>query len=376
MRRSFVWGLVALVVAASATPAVAAEASPRLLPPTGVLPVGSSTWHLVDSSRPDTWVPEAGPRELMVSLYYPSSRPVGQRKQYMTPLESELLLKEGGISSLPYDVLSRTRTHAVVDAPPVGRWPLVVLSPGFTKPRATLSGLAEDLASHGYVVAVLDHTYESVATTFPDGRVAECVACEITRPPDTAHLFWKKLHDGRAADVSFVIDSVLSRWGRFVDPARIGMAGHSAGGAAGIPSMMADPRIKAGVNLDGRQDVSLAGPLSRPFLFLGREEQYTPGASEQAGTWADAWSRLAGWKRWLVVRGMTHASFTDVGLLGWQLGLDFGAEVPGDRASVLTRRYVRAFLDEHFRGGSAGLMDGPSARYPEVKFCDPASGCA
>lgn len=376
MRRSFLRGLVALVVlAATAVPASAAEVTPRLLAPTGALPVGATSLHLVDSSRPDTWVPSAGARELMVSLYYPTLFPVGKRKQYMTPLESELLLKEGEIEGLPYDVLSRTRTHAVADAPPVGKWPLVVLSPGFTKPRATLSGLAEDLASQGYVVAVVDHTYENVATTFPDGRVAECVACEITRPPDTAHLFWKKLHDGRAADISFVIDSVLSGWGRFVDGSRIALAGHSVGGATGITSMLADPRIKAGINLDGRQDVPFVGPLSRPFLFMGREDQYTPGASEQAGTWADAWSRLDGWKRWVVVGGMTHASFTDVGLLGWQMGLDFGEALPGDRAAVITRRYVRAFVDEHLKGVSQGLLDSPSARYPEVKFCSPGSGC-
>ncbi|MGC7099420.1 alpha/beta hydrolase family protein [Amycolatopsis lurida] len=378
MRRSFLRGLVALagvvVFAAGAVPA-GAEVTPHLLKPTGVLPVGSAALHLVDSSRPDTWVPSAGPRELMVSLYYPTLRASGPRKQYMTPLESELLLKEGEIEGLPLDVLSRTRTHSVADAPPVGRWPLVVLSPGFTKPRATLSGLAEDLASHGYVVAVVDHTYENVATTFPDGRVAECVACEITRPPETAHLFWKKLHDGRAADVSFVIDSLLADWGRFVDGSRIAMAGHSAGGATGIHAMLADPRIKAGVNMDGMQDVQFTGPLSRPFLFLGREVQYTPGVSDQAGTWADAWTRLTGWKRWLVVSGMTHASFTDVGLLGWQMGLDSDAEMPGDRAAVVARRYVRAFVDEHLRGVSLGLMGAPSSRYSEVKFCDPASGC-
>ncbi len=39
--------------------------------------------------------------------------------------------------------------------------PLIVLSPGFTMPRSTLTALAEDLASHGYVVAGVDHTYES-----------------------------------------------------------------------------------------------------------------------------------------------------------------------------------------------------------------------
>ncbi|UJW35283.1 alpha/beta hydrolase [Saccharothrix sp. AJ9571] len=362
------------VLAVGGMPASAAT-DLHLLKPTGVLPVGTTTLHLVDSSRPDTWVPEAGPRELMVSLRYPTFVSHGQRAQYMTPLESELLLKEAEITTLPFDLLSRTRTHSVAGAAPMGRWPLVVLSPGFGKPRATLSGLAEDLASHGYVVAVVEHTYESVATTFPDGRVTQCVACEIVRTPENVHEFWKKMHDGRAADVSFVIDSLLADYGRSIDGSRIAMAGHSAGGASGIHSMLADPRIKAGINIDGMQDGPAQIDLSRPFLFLGRAEQYTPGVSEQAGTWEAAWSQLAGWKRWLVVAGAEHGSFTDVGLLGDQAGLDGGGELSGERTSVITRRYVRAFVDEHLRGVPQVLLNSPSSRYPEVAFCSPGVGC-
>ncbi|MFI6030070.1 alpha/beta hydrolase family protein [Amycolatopsis magusensis] len=361
------------VLAVGGMPASAATEL-HLLKPTGVLPVGMTTLHLVDSSRPDPWVP-TGPRELMVSLRYPTFVPHGQRAQYLTPLESELLLKEAEITTLPFDLLSRTRTHSVAGAPPMGRWPLVVLSPGFTKPRATLSGLAEDLASHGYVVAVVEHTYESVATTFPDGRVTQCVACEIVRTPENVHEYWKKLHDGRAADVSFVIDSLLADWGRSIDGSRIAMAGHSAGGASGIHSMLADPRIKAGINIDGMQEGPAQIDLSRPFLFLGRSSQYTPGASEQAGTWEAAWSQLAGWKRWLVVDGAEHGSFTDVGLLGDQAGLEGGGELSGERTSVITRRYVRAFVDEHLRGIPQVLLNSPSARYPEIAFCSPEVGC-
>ncbi|MGW4698800.1 alpha/beta hydrolase [Streptomyces sp. NPDC004285] len=74
-------------------------------------------------------------------------------------------------------MLGTVRTHAFPDAPlapGLRDLPLVVLSPGFTRPRATLTSIGEDLASHGYVVVAIDHTYETAATTFPDGRVAAC----------------------------------------------------------------------------------------------------------------------------------------------------------------------------------------------------------
>jgi predicted dienelactone hydrolase len=99
----------------------------------------------------------------------------------MTSAESELQLAGRGITGVPPGVLSTVEASAVSDATPAGHQrglPLVVLSPGFTSSRSTLTALAEDLASHGYVVAGIDHTYESYATAFPDGRVTTCLARE------------------------------------------------------------------------------------------------------------------------------------------------------------------------------------------------------
>ncbi|MFG2132799.1 alpha/beta hydrolase family protein [Streptomyces sp. NPDC048751] len=390
-------GLVAgLLVLAPCAPASAVDAStasgtaasaavpsgtPYLPQPTGPHPVGRTSLHLVDTSRPDPWVPGVDVRELMVSVWYPAQPSDGQRAPYMTPTESKLLLEDGGITSVPLDVLTRTRTNAVSDAAPAGRrhgLPLIVLSPGFTKPRATLTSLAEDLASRGYVVAGIDHTYENVATTFPDGRVATCAACEV----DHDETFWEKLVRGRAVDVSFVLDELTGphpKWkgAGLIDPHRIAMAGHSVGGASTSAAMLADSRIRAGIDIDGTTQVPVPDSgLARPFLFLGRQSTYTPGGGGAAATWERDWEHLTGWRRWLVVAGAEHASFTDVGLLAEQFGLDIGATLPAARASQLTRRYTAAFFDLHLRSKPQRLMDQPSPRYPEVAFCSAeARGC-
>jgi hypothetical protein len=153
--------------------------TPCLPEPTGPCPVGTTSLYLSDGSRPDPWAAGVSARELMVSLWYPATSSDGRRASYMTPAESGLLLASRGLSGVPQDALSTVRTGAVSDATPAGRQrslPLVVLSPGFTMPRSALTALAEDLASHGYVVAGVDHTYESDATAFPDGRVTSCLA--------------------------------------------------------------------------------------------------------------------------------------------------------------------------------------------------------
>ncbi|WP_338080357.1 hypothetical protein [Amycolatopsis rubida] len=67
-----------------------------------------------------------------------------------------------------------------------------MLSPGFTKQRGTLTALAEELASHGYAVVAVDHTYENVGQSFPDGRVTACVARTYPRSPE----FWRKVVRG------------------------------------------------------------------------------------------------------------------------------------------------------------------------------------
>ena len=357
--------------------------------PTGPSPVGTTSLHLTDTSRPDPWAAGAATRELMVSLWYPATPGGGRRASYMTPAESELLLAHAGVTGVPPGALSTVRTNAVSDAPPAGHprsLPVIVLSPGFIHPRSVLTGLAEDLASHGYVVAGVDHTYESVATAFPDGRVATCLAREAPRRGRQ-----EKVVAGRAADVGFVLGQLTGAhpaWpggepdrpvpdgdGR---PLHRGRRRHRD-----YARRLAHPRR----HRHGRRHPrSIPGHgLSRPFLFLGKQSNYTPGSPGAVTTsqrrrkpgavttWEHDWELMTGWKRWLVVAGAVHASFTDLALLADQIGIDIDidADLSGARSLDITRAYVRAFFDHHLRGGPQTMLDQPSPLYPEVTFCSP-----
>jgi dienelactone hydrolase len=392
---------------ADAGDALAAQGQPLYLPePTGQCPVGTTSVWLTDTSRPDPWALGVTARELMVSLWYPAASSDGRRAQYMTSAESELQLITRGITGVPPDALSKVRTNAAVDASPAGQQrslPLVVLSPGFTNSRSALTALAEDLASHGYVVAGIDHTYESHATAFPDGRVTTSLAREARRRGSGFQEsgfqesgfqesgFQEKVAAGRAADVSFVLDELTSAHparpgAALIDPSRVAMAGHSAGGAAAIAAMLADSRIRAGIDMDGATCAPMPDDgLCRPFLFLGKQSNYTPGSGDTVPertlawkllrgpvtTWERDWEHLTGWKRWLVVAGAVHASFTDLALLAEHVGIDTGAGLSGARSVDITRAYVRAFFDQHLRGRPQSLLDQPSGHYPEVTFCSP-----
>lgn len=325
-------GLVGLVMAAVLlVPGVAVAAvAPLALPaPTGPYPVGVVSRHLVDEGRADPWVPSER-RELMVSVWYPavvSRRPLAP---YVSPAESALIFETLKVTGVPPEVLSTVVTHARAGAPRrPGLRPLVVLSPGFTLTRSSLTGLAEDLASRGYVVAGIDHTYESAAVTFPDGRIAGCLICDDADGVAVSA--------SRARDVSFVLDELRGLY----DPRRVAMAGHSMGGSAVASTMLTDRRVRTGVNLDGSIHPAVAPPgLDRPYLMVGNEAHAVPGGDT---TWADTWPNLTGRRGWLGVTGTRHFSFTDFAPLGDQVGLP-QQTLPGDRCLEITRGLVAAWV--------------------------------
>ena len=120
----------------------------------------------------------------------------------------------------------------------------MVLSPGFTQPVSTLTSLAEDLASRGYVVAGIDHPYESHATPLADGRIAECLACDSESDPG----FGAVVAEGRAGRrLLRARPAALGVGRRRPDrPVAVAMAGHSIGGASAIAAMLNDSRVRAG----------------------------------------------------------------------------------------------------------------------------------
>ncbi|MFD6949031.1 acetylhydrolase [Nocardiopsis sp. TSRI0078] len=362
---------------AAAGPAPA-EAPRALLPePTGDHPVGTTDLHLVDEGREDVWV--GGPRELMVTLWYPARVDAGRSAPYMTGAESAAMVAELGLD-LPDDVLHRgVRTNSRRNAPPARTddgFPLVVLSPGAGLNRTELSSLAEELAGHGFVVAGVDHAHEAAPVEFPDGLVTECAAC---RNGD-----WALGAVNRARDVSFLLDRLTGpdpawRWSRVIDASRVGMAGHSWGGSATAETLRVEERVDAGINLDG--------PYYPPVLEEGVDKPLALIENDQGNAWngvEEMWPRLEGWRQWIRLDGSGHSNGIDRGVLMEQLGLtgmltpeqwraQFG-DLPVERGLALVRAYSVAFFDHHLRGGDQPLLEDPESFHPELVVVEPDEG--
>jgi hypothetical protein len=207
--------------------------SPELPAPTGAAPVGVRGVHLVDAARTDPRVPDKPHRELMVTVHYPADRDNGSLEDLaLAPYTSEQVALHWGRSMgatmgiRPDAVNWQFRTHAREHAPVApGRHPVVIYTPPPGKPRFAATSLAQDLASHGYIVVAVDHTHESPVVEFPGRRLEEGgldwqAASVATR---------SELLSMRADDIEFVathLDALGDELAGAVDVDRIAALGH------------------------------------------------------------------------------------------------------------------------------------------------------
>lgn len=279
----------------------------RLPAPTGPHRLGVTSLYLVNRSRRDPWGSIAV-REVMVSVFYPARTVHGRRvAPQMTagaaaavPHIDPLFHKELPTSGVDW---AATRTHAHTDAPAQAvRRPVLLYSPGGGDPRTLGTGLAEELASRGYVVVTIDHPGDASEVEFPRKRAGrQQVRTTVFRGnPRTDPKLFRTVVGTRIADTRFVLDQLallaagrnpdaLGRplpeaLGLALDLRRVGIYGHSVGGTTAAQAMYEDRRIGAAVNLEGFLDYAPKRPgrkgrllpvarygVDRPLLLLGTD---------------------------------------------------------------------------------------------------------
>jgi dienelactone hydrolase len=348
----------------SALTASAAVTTPS---PTGPSGVGTRVVSVVDASRRDPYV-NAATRELLIRFWYPASSADGCKPaEYTSPRVWSYFSELIGVR------LPIVTTNSCLEAPVAdGQHPIVVFTHGYTGTFTDYTFLFEDLASRGYVVVSVDHTYEATAVEFPDGRFVESIPGSHfgqMRGNDASELAFAV--SVRLDDLKFVVNELkrlneapVSPFAGKLEISRIALAGHSLGGVTALLGVEADPRIKAGIILDGVVPETPARPPTAPIMFLaaGREQ------------WSEAeqhvWDTLRGPRFAVNLRGAEHLTPSD---LVWLAG---GAIMTGkmgrEKTIAAIRDYVAAFLDANLRGQPPdSLLTEPSSRYPDVHLIMP-----
>ncbi len=147
-----------------------------------------------------------------------------------------------------------------------GTYPLLVFSHGAYGIKDSNSSTFAELASHGYVVVSIDHPYHSFYTRSEDGTVI-MVNSDFSQEVENKNKGvysneeqyniiqkWMKL---RTDDMNFVIDTILKKAKndnnpiyQHINTEKIGVFGHSMGGAASVWLSRERDDVRAVVNID------------------------------------------------------------------------------------------------------------------------------
>ncbi len=287
--------------------------------------------------------------------------------------------------------LPRVRIHSTSD-PDVSSqqrsYPVVIMRAGGGALTTDFTTLAEDLASHGYFVVGFDAPYRTSIMVLPGNRV-------ITRPPandpedlspDQAERLINRLLPMWTSDTKFVVRRLeqlnaadpSSKFTGRLDMQRLGMFGHSFGGATALQFCHEDSRCKAAIDIDGAPYGSVVQEgLKQPFMFMLSDHSRDladPVSRQIHANLQSIYDRLPNGRLFITIRGANHFSFSDQMLLkshymiGMMRKLGFGS-LEGRRGLAITADYVHTFFDVYLKGAPVSQLT--TQRYPEVQFGPP-----
>ena len=389
--------------------------------PTGDYAVGIQYFHLIDENRTDPFLDgSTKKRELMVKVYYPAKQDDSKSLVPYFHGSSELITLFAEFYNMPgflFDHLSLVNTNAKEGLQVSDRqqtYPVVLFSHGAGTTMEVQTSQSEDLASHGYIVVAIDHTYVSAATAFPDRVVFHKEATTSFNVPEPAEIITQIMAD----DSKFVMETLDEMNDGTMDSIfqgklnldQIGAIGHSVGGAVAYNLAINDSRVKAAIDLDGTifiapegvkevspflmlandkfhiQAVQSQNPLMKTFAEMddidrritldiyGSQEAYEEAYKKAQQNIIGLTDVLRSSGNLFTIEGSDHMKFTDIGLfiaipqLREQIGI--GGETDPARCLEITKAVTLAFFDHHLKGKTNNSLASLVTKYPELKNVD------
>lgn len=196
--------------------------------------------------------------------------------------------------------------------------PLIVFSHGGLGIKTSNETLYNELASHGYLVCSIDHTYQCLYTTNENGHTTyvdkdymkELNTQNAKSNKQQSYEYFQKWMKIRTDDINFVIDYIIEQANneahalyKHIDTTKIGVMGHSLGGSAalGIGRMRKD--VSAVIALESPFMCDIKGVKNNEFIFT--DEKYPIPV---LNVYSDSsWHHLADWPQY----AKNHALLSD-----------------------------------------------------------------
>ena len=289
-------------------------------------------------------------RNVPVEIWYPAEEGSGTKAPYFPNLDrvARSLAASGEVAPLEVFGLRFIKSHEIQNAPIANNTnthPVVIFSSGQGTNVEFYTGIADELASDGYIVVGINHPYDVAAVALIDGRVAQFLPgpFELQARQD-----WVvKRVEERTADLLFALEELERLHGGrdslftgHLDLKHVAVMGHSLGGIAAAEAWQADPQFVACLNIDGLQPggafsvIKNAPPPDQPFVMITKERELPEQFIAQFRAIPSRGYRV-------VIDEAHHDSFTDGPLL-----LPSFLPVPNkaDQILSLTRKYSLVFF--------------------------------
>lgn len=344
----------------------------QLPTPSGEYAIGTVTFELTDTNRNETFTSDpTDHRRILIKAWYPSDDVTGYAmapyvdspEQFSTGIQ-----QSWGFPTIMTSHFALIKTHSYINAPlseAQDNYPVLIFSHGYGGLIMQNTVLMEELASHGYVVFSISHSYEAAVTSFPDGSVIYEATEETYADLPNSLQIW-------ANDTVFLVDqleiadnpNIPSLLHGGMNLGLIGAFGHSFGGTTSEEVTLTDPRIDVGISFDsphGQRANTLN--MIKPYMLLFGPDFGNPQMNDTV--YKNSNSTCYG----LYINGTRHHNFADENIWSPMLR-NFGllGSIDGHRMLQLLNDYVLAFFDEHLKGIESVLLDGFSSIYPEIMF--------
>jgi dienelactone hydrolase len=251
-----------------------------------------------------------------------------------------------------------------------GKYPVLLFAPGSGTTPLDYSAIIEDVASHGYVVLGVESPDYGRASIFADGRVVmghdpvQRATREGARPSTALAIHaWEEAARVFGEDLSFALQHVSALGdvplSRAADLTRVGVFGHSLGGAAALQCAHDNPRVRAVFDIDGSPIWSADnGSLHKPVIILSAASTNLNYDAVLNGVAAGEHLRLA---------GTVHSFSSDVRVMPFSPQAVANTQlISPARALRVTATFLEAFFNEYLNGQREPLLHGPSPEFPEI----------
>lgn len=338
--------------------------------PTGKYKIGTVAFHWKDERREELWTKNPNDhRQIMVQLWYPTDeKSKGKKAPYIFDFEKIRPSIEKYWEDMP-DVLH----HATLNVPiskSESKYPVLVFSHGMNSSRFIYTSICEELASQGYVVASIDHTYWGPGVTFPDGKIVSFDDGMIARDKLDFNEIDSMMLEGitvMSADQAYVAQRLKELnlnskiFKNKLDLSKIGSIGHSMGGMAATASCLKYTAFKACISLDGLNYFlnKMPNPSSKPFLLLRNSQWGKKAFPKIKKSYLEAWANPTV----AIINGTKHNSFSDIPLIEPPEKKDGMLEPL--RAFQIISSYTVSFLDTHLKQSEKDMP-----KFSEMEFVD------